>query len=124
MHKLFWIALAGALGTLARYGFGGLVQRSFGGILPWGTLGVNIAGCFLAGALWSLAESRVFLSGEMRAVIFIGFMGAFTTFSSLMLETSALARDGEWLWALGNLAAHNLIGFGAVWLGIILGRLI
>lgn len=124
MQKLFLLALAGAAGTLARYGFGGLVQRLSGGMFPWGTFAVNVTGCLAAGFLWSLAESRLFLAGELRAVVFIGFMGAFTTFSSLMLETNALLRDGGTFAALANIAGSTLAGFAALWIGLTLGKLL
>ncbi|MFA6450307.1 MAG: CrcB family protein [bacterium] len=123
MPKLFWLALAGAAGTLARYGLVGIVQRGFGQSFPWGTLAVNIIGCLLAGLVWTLAEERNIISGEMRLIVLIGFMGAFTTFSSLILETTGLMKDTEWLRAMGNLTLHNGIGLMAFYVGMITGRI-
>ncbi len=123
LHKLLWLALAGALGTLARYGLAGLVHRVDGISFPWGTLVVNITGCFLAGLIWTLFENRWPVTADTRIVILIGFLGAFTTFSAFMLETGELARSGEWLYALANIGLQNVLGFAALFAGITLGRL-
>lgn len=122
MHRLFAIALAGAVGTLARYGLAGLVQRFAGISFPWGTLAVNLAGCLAAGLLVALAETRMNLPPDLRLAVFIGFMGAFTTFSTYMLETGALLRDGEWALAAGNMLLHNLLGLAAFIAGFTAGR--
>lgn len=122
--KILYLCLAGAAGTLARYGLAGLVQSRMGSSFPWGTVAVNLLGCFLVGLLWQLAESRITLAPEMRVAIFIGFMGAFTTFSTYMLEMHALLRDAQWGYALGNLAVQNVLGIAAVVLGIALARLV
>jgi len=122
IQKLLLIGLAGALGTLARYGLSGIVQRIAGGTLPWGTLAVNVTGCFLAGLIWALIENRITVSGETRAIILIGFMGAFTTFSTFVLETGELMRDAEWFRAFGNLALQNIIGVLALFAGFAIAR--
>ncbi|CAG1064595.1 Putative fluoride ion transporter CrcB [uncultured bacterium] len=122
--KLILLAAAGAAGTLARYFLGGLVQRLYGGSFPWGTFAVNMTGTFLFGLVWSLAEDRLVISGQARAVILVGFMGAFTTFSSLMFETGELMRDSQWALAFGNLALQNIVGILFLFLGFMLGRLI
>jgi fluoride exporter len=122
--KLFWIALAGAAGTLARYGLAGLVQNSVRGIFPWGTVVVNLAGCLVFGLLWSAMEGRLAVSPETRIAILVGFMGAFTTFSSFIFETGQLARDSQWFLALGNVAVQNVVGLIALFVGLALGRLI
>lgn len=122
--KLILLAAAGAAGTLARYFLGGLVQRLYGGSFPWGTFAVNMTGTFLFGLVWSLAEDRLVISGQARAVILVGFMGAFTTFSSLMFETGELMRDSQWALAFGNLALQNIVGILFLFLGLMLGRLI
>ena len=124
VHKLAFLALAGALGTLARYGTTGLVQRIHGTSFPWGTLAVNLTGCFFAGLLWTLLESRWPLSGETRTIVLVGFMGSFTTFSALILESGELLRSSEWFHALSNLALQNVLGFVALFAGIALARAI
>ncbi len=124
IHKMLFLALAGALGTLSRFGLAGFVHRFIGSSFPWGTLTVNITGCFMAGFLWSLFENRWPVSGETRTIILVGFMGAFTTFSTLILETSELMRSSEWMYAGMNLTIQNVIGFAALFAGAALGRMV
>lgn len=121
--KICLIGLAGALGSLARYGLTGLVHRFDGASFPWGTVAVNLTGCFLAGLAWTLFENRWPVSGEFRTVVLVGFMGAFTTFSSLILESSELFRAAEWGYAAGNLVLQNGAGFLALLAGAALARM-
>ena len=123
MHKLLLLALAGAFGTLTRYGLAGLAQRATGEAFPWGTLAVNLSGCLVAGLLWTLFEGRWTVSGETRTIVLVGFMGAFTTFSTLILETGHMVRASEWAHAGLNLTLHNGLGFAALFAGIFIGRL-
>ena len=120
--KFLWLAVAGAVGTLSRYGLGGVANRMFGDGAGWGTLAVNCLGCFLFGLVWSLAESRILISGQARFVILVGFMGAFTTFSTFAFETGEQLRDAEWLIASGNLLAHVVLGIGLFLLGGTIAR--
>jgi len=120
--KLTAIALAGAAGTLARYGLSLSAQRLVGGEFPWGTLSVNLVGSLLAGVFWALAENRISITGEIRAIVLVGFMGGFTTFSAFMLETSNLLRDAQWGWALGNLMLQNFGGLFFFFLGRTAGQ--
>lgn len=122
--RLLLLAAAGAAGALCRYGLSGLVQSAGGARFPWGTLVVNIAGCFLAGALFTLFETRWGLSGEARLIVFVGFLGAFTTFSAFMLETANLARDAQWLAAAGNMVLQNGLGAAALFAGLVVARLL
>ena len=124
IHKLCLLALAGALGTLARYELAGFVHRINNVSFPWGTIAVNLTGCFLAGLLWALFENRWTVSGETRMVVLVGFMGAFTTFSAMILETGELIRSAEWIYALVNVAVQNVIGFVALFIGAALGRMV
>jgi CrcB protein len=123
MSKLAWIALAGALGTLARYGLAGAVQRVAGAGFPWGTVVVNLTGCFLAGLLWTLFDRRLVLPPETRVAVFVGFMGAYTTFSTYVLETSAFLKSAEWFPAAGNMLVQNLAGIALFFAGAALARL-
>lgn len=123
-HKLMWLALAGAMGTLARYALAGFVHRFTGSAFPWGTLVVNLVGCFLAGLLWVLFESRWSVSGETRTLVLVGFMGAFTTFSAMILETGELARSAQWLYAGANVGMQTGLGFVALFVGMAAGRAI
>ena len=123
LTKLLWIFLAGGLGTLARYGLSGLVQRLSESELPYGTFSVNALGCLLFGLVWGLADERLIISGETRFIILTGFMGAFTTFSTFAFETGGMLRDSEWWYAAGNVLAHNGIGIAAALLGMAVAKL-
>lgn len=122
--KLLWLALAGAAGTLARYWLSGAVQRHAGFAFPWGTFAVNLAGCFLFGLVWSLLEERFAAAGPWRVIVLIGFMGAFTTFSSFAYDTAGLLRDAQWGLAALNVIGQNVTGLAALFLGLALGRVI
>jgi CrcB protein len=122
--KLLLIALAGGLGALARYALSGLVQNLAGRDFPWGTASVNVLGCLLFGLCWGAFEERWAIGGEARMIIFVGFMGAFTTFSTYVFETGQLLRDAQWWPALGNVALQNILGAGGLLSGVLLGRYI
>ena len=119
MQKTIFIAFAGLVGTLVRYWLSGFVTRQYEERFPWGTLVVNLVGCFLAGALYYLAEERFLISPTLRAVIFIGLLGGFTTFSSYGLQTFTLLRDGEIGLATLNVAVSNVLGLLLVWIGYV-----
>lgn len=122
LSRLLLLAIAGACGTLARYGLAGLVQRIDGGFFPFGTLAVNALGCLLFGCVWSLSEERMLISGADRFVILTGFMGAFTTFSTYAFETTAFLRDSQWVMAGANMVLQNALGIACVFLGFVLAR--
>ena len=122
MSRILLLALAGACGTLARYGLGGLVQRLSGQGFPLGTLAVNLLGCFLFGAVWAVAGERGVGSPEARVIVLAGFMGAFTTFSTFAFETGQLIRDSQWLLAAGNVAGQTFAGVLCMFLGLAAGR--
>lgn len=122
MTRLLLIALAGGIGTLARYGVGTLTMRLLGTGFPWGTFAVNILGSFLFGWVWGLESIRNAITSETRIILLIGFMGGFTTFSSFAFENYALLRDGSFGLAAINIAAQNILGLAAVWAGITLAR--
>jgi len=118
------LMIAGAAGAASRYAVAGLVQHWSGHRFPAGTLAVNVAGCFLAGLLWTLAQGRLQWPAELRTAVLIGFLGSFTTFSSYMLETGLLVRQSRWLMAAGNVLLQNVVGFAALAGGIIVARLL
>lgn len=122
--NLLLLAAAGALGTLARFGLQGAVQRAADTNLPVGTLAVNALGSFLFGIIWPLAEERLLISPEARRILLVGFMGAFTTFSTFAFETGQLARDTQWAAVFGNILAQNVLGIGLFLVGLSLGRLL
>jgi len=118
MLNLLLVGLGGALGSMARYLVSTWVQAATKSInFPFGTLTVNLLGCLVIGFLAQLAESRGVFSSESRALVFIGILGGFTTFSSFGNETLNLARGGEFWNALANLGLNVVLGLFAVWLG-------
>jgi CrcB protein len=123
--NILLVGIGGALGSIARYLTSGWVQAVTKSIdFPFGTLAVNLLGCFVIGFLAQLAEARGAFTSESRVFIFIGVLGGFTTFSSFGNETLNLARAGEIWNALANLGANVVIGLLAVWLGRISAYLV
>ena len=117
MAKLFLAGIGGFIGSVLRYSVSGFVQDMSRSIdFPYGTLAVNLIGCFAIGFLSHLAETRGFFTAETRTLIFIGVLGGFTTFSAFSNETINLWREGETLLATINVAAHLVLCLGAVWL--------
>lgn len=123
LTRLLLLAAAGAAGALCRYGLSGLVQSVAGARFPWGTMVVNLSGAFAAGLFFGLIQERLALSGEVRIIVLVGFMGAFTTFSTFMLETTELARDAQWVAAAGNLLLQNGLGLALLYAGLVVSRL-
>ena len=121
--RLLLLALAGSLGALCRYGLSGVVQRHIVAQFPYGTLVVNVVACFLAGLFFGLFDTRWPLSSEARIIIMIGFLGAFSTLSTVMVETTNFARDGQWLYVAMNLLAQNALGLVAVIAGLAASRI-
>lgn len=121
MIKLLLIGTGGFVGSILRYVISGAVQTASQSIaFPYGTLAVNVIGCFLIGFFSELAESRGLFSPDTRAFLIMGILGGFTTFSTFGNETMNLLHDGEWTLALLNVGAQVLLGLGGVWLGYIL----
>ena len=124
LNKLILIALAGAVGTLARYWVSGLSYRVLGENFAYGTLAVNVIGSLAFGVVWTLAEERMAISVLTRTVILAGFMGAFTTFSTFAFETMNYLRDSQYLLAFLNISSNCVLGFGAIIVGFWIGRAI
>lgn len=124
MLKWFSLITGGAFGTLARYLVGGAVYQWLGASFPYGTLIVNLTGCWLIGFLVVLSEEKFLLGPGARIFLMIGFCGAYTTFSTFMLETANLMKDGENFRAFMNVLLSVLLGFAALRFGITLGRVI
>lgn len=122
--KLFLIGAGGFIGSVLRYSLGGFVHKYFLGLLPYGTLAVNVLGCLIIGFLGELTESRNLFSPELRMFVFIGLLGGFTTFSTFGYETMKLMQSGEALYSFSNIFFQVVLGLAAVWLGIILAKLI
>ena len=121
--RLLLIGLGGFVGTLGRYWLAQLIAERYGENFPYGTLAVNALGCFVIGVLFYLFNDRGLAAPASRAVVFIGLLGGFTTFSSYGLQTFTLVRDGELLVALANIAASNVLCLTLVWVGYALAKL-
>jgi CrcB protein len=117
MAKWLVVGLGSFLGGIARYALSGLVHRYAGAGFPWGTLAVNVAGCFLIGGALHLVEDRAMLAPETRLFVAVGLLGGFTTFSAFGWETFELLRGSEPILALLNVAGNVLLGLASVWLG-------
>lgn len=125
IYKLFLVGAGGFAGSVLRYLFSGYVQNVSGSVgFPYGTLAVNLAGCFVIGFLSHLADMRGIFTADARAFVFIGVLGGFTTFSTFGNETMNLLRDGENASALLNIGGHVLAGLFFVWLGRTIAYLI
>jgi CrcB protein len=108
--RLLLIATFGAAGTLARYGLQGLVQIRVGSTFPFGTLLINLTGCFLLGLIGQAMLNRMIVSPEWRVAIAVGFFGGYTTFSSFGWETAKMLESGEWLRATTYVAVSVIVG--------------
>ena len=118
------LIIGGAFGTLARYMLAGAVYRGFGTAFPYGTMVVNLLGCFIIGFLSTIAEQKFVLGSDVRTFLMIGFCGAFTTFSTFIFETNGLIRDGEVMRAFVNVLVSVIAGFILFRLGVLLGEVI
>jgi fluoride exporter len=108
--RIFLIALFGAIGTLARYSLQGLVQIKMASNFPYGTLLINLTGCFFLGLIGQFTLNRVVVPPEWRIAIAVGFFGGYTTFSSFGWEAAKMFEDGEWLRACTYVAASVVLG--------------
>jgi len=116
--NILLIGIGGALGSISRYLLSTWVQSISRSLdFPFGTLAVNLIGCFVIGFLAELAEARGAFTSESRAFMFIGVLGGFTTFSSFGNDTINLLRDGNNLNALANVSSNVIAGLALVWLG-------
>ena len=122
MRTLVLLALAGALGATARYGLSLGVAALFPRAFPWGIFIVNVSGCALFGMVWELSAVRQLLSDATRLILLTGFMGSFTTFSTLIFDCDAMLRQGQWLLLACNLVGQVLLGLAALRFGMWLVR--
>jgi CrcB protein len=121
---LLLIGLGGFAGAVSRYLVDGVVAERTGGSFPWGTLAVNASGTFLLGFLFAMATERAILPAEIRGPLMIGYLGAYTTFSTYLLESWRLVEGGAWGLALVNLGGSIAVGVLAVVAGLTIGRMI
>ncbi len=121
---LVLIGLGGFLGAIARSLVDGAVAERTAGAFPWGTLVVNLSGSLLLGILFALTAERGILPAEVRGPVLIGFIGAYTTFSTLMLESWRLVEAGAPMIGVANIVGSSVLGIVAVAGGLAIGRVI
>ncbi len=124
MSKLIQLLVGGAIGTVARYALSVFTYRTLGADFPYGTLVVNLTGCFIIGFLAAITEEKFLFGTNIRIFLMIGFCGAFTTFSTFILETANLMKDGETFRALLNVLISVIVGFVVFRIGVLAGELI
>ena len=122
MQSLFLVGIAGAAGAVSRYGVGILAERSLGSHFAFGTLLVNVLGCLALGFLLELDRGTALVTHPLRMLLAVGFLGAFTTFSTFGYETLRYLQEGASHLALLNVSANLVLGLGAVWLGFMTAR--
>ncbi len=120
--KYLWVAIGGALGSLARYAVGLWIYERMGTRFPYGTFVINITGCFIIGLALTILDDHFGLPPAWRLAIPIGFVGAYTTFSTFEYETLRAVQHGQSATAILYVVLSVLIGYAAVWLGTIAGR--
>ncbi|MFN2357845.1 MAG: fluoride efflux transporter CrcB [Desulfotignum sp.] len=121
MEKLLLVMVGGSLGAASRYGISLLTVKMWGTRFPWGTLTVNLAGCFLIGLLFGLSDRVRLLTPDMRLLLITGFLGALTTFSTFSMETVSAGRAGMMVQPLMNILVNNLGGLTLTFLGLWIG---
>jgi len=122
MHPLIAIAVGGAAGALTRFFVGNSIHAWLGRDFPHATLFINVSGSFLMGLLSELMVQRFSVAGEYRAAVLVGFLGAYTTFSTYALESFMLIEEGGVHKAFLNIFLSNALCILAVWVGILWGR--
>ena len=123
MLTYIYIAVGGAIGSMARFAMAGVIARGLDEIFPWGTLLVNITGCFVIGLFATMTgpDGRATVPSEFRQFVMVGICGGFTTFSSFSLQTLTLARDGDITRASLNVVASVALCLAGVYLGALAG---
>jgi len=122
--RYLMIALGGALGAVARYQVAAMVQARVATGFPWGTFWVNISGCLVMGIATTLLTERLVVNPQWRFLVPIGFIGAYTTFSTFEMELFRANTEGAWLIGGAYLVGSVVAGYIALWLGVVLARLL
>ncbi len=116
------VGIGGFVGAIVRFALGSYIGNRMGSRYPYGTFVINISGSFLIGFVLTMLAQRFDLSPNWRYLIPIGFIGAYTTFSTFEYEALRTVQDGQILMAFANVSLSVIVGFAAVWLGVVAGR--
>ncbi len=122
MQSVLLVGVAGAFGAMSRYAVGLLAERLLGTHFAFGTLLVNVVGCLALGFLLEVERGTDLISHPARLLLAVGFLGAFTTFSTFGYETLRYFQSGSGQLGLLNISANLILGLGAVWLGFMAAR--
>jgi fluoride exporter len=122
--KYVMIALGGSAGAVARYLVGNYVGNRAGSLFPYGTMLINVSGSFAIGFLMTLIAEHAGIRRTLLYLVTIGFIGAYTTFSTFEFETLRLVQDGQMFAAFANVGLSVVLGFAMVWLGVVAGRML
>ncbi len=124
MQNYLIIGLGGFLGAVTRYAVSIWIGQRWGRTFPLGTFFINISGSFLIALIMSLTTERFMVNPQWRLFLAVGFLGAYTTFSTFEFETGALLRDGEWMIAALNVVLSVFAGFAALKIGEVVAKTI
>jgi CrcB protein len=124
MQKMLFLAISSIAGGFARYYLAGWIYQKFGTNFPMGTLIINITACFIIGFFSAVIDEKFSLGPNGKILLMTGFCGAYSTFSTYMLETSNLVVDGEMMRAFLNIIVSIVLGFIALRLGVFIGEVI
>lgn len=124
MLKILLVAVGGSIGAVTRYLASNWAAQKLGAEFPYGTLIVNIVGCFIIGLFMQLVTDRIIVNPYWRLLVTVGFVGGLTTFSSFSYETLELISEGDITLALYNLTGNLVLGFLATWIGITAAKLV
>jgi CrcB protein len=124
MQNFLILSIGAVLGANSRYWLGAWAAQKWGSSFPFGTLIINVSGSLLLGFFMTLATERFMLDPRWRLLFAVGFLGAYTTFSTYAFESYTLLANGQWLAGLGNLLSSTLLGVLAVGIGVFLGKLL
>jgi CrcB protein len=122
MGNFLAVGAGGFLGAIARYAVGLWIGQKWGRSFPLGTFVINVSGSFIIGLVMTLFTERLMVNPQWRLLIAVGFLGAFTTFSTFELETGNLLRDSEWMLAAMNVVLSVLVGFIALKIGEVVAK--
>ena len=123
MERFLYIGFGGFIGSVCRYGLSSVLYRVLGDRFPYGTLAVNIIGCFTIGFIMTLFETRFLVQPYLRLFITVGILGGFTTFSSFSFETIEMLKGGNILLGVLNVLGSIVLCLVATWLGTVAGKL-